>query len=261
MDRYAQLAVAMAAVFLFAVESLWPNHRSRISWRWFGSTLALTVVSLTLVVVLGNVYNPWLESVALLPSLSGHLSHWPAALSGFLGYICVSFLVYWWHRARHASNLLWRMFHQIHHSPARIEVLTTYYAHPADFLANTLIVGLVAYPFLGLEPVAAGWCLFWVGLFDTWEHTNVRTPLWLGYVIVRPEMHRVHHEYEKHSKNYGIPIWDMLFGTYENSRRRVERCGFDEKKENRLMAMLAMKDVHTVINPPAPFSVLPGKDE
>ncbi len=246
MDRYAQLAVALAAIFLFLTESLWPNHRSGIDWRWFARTMGLTVVSLALVIVVGNAYEPWLQSIRLFPSVSRYLSSWPAALSGFLGYLCVSFLVYWWHRARHASNLCWKMFHQIHHSPARIEVLTTYYAHPADFLSNTLIVSLVAYPFLGLEPLPAGWCLFWVGLFDTWEHTNVKTPLWLGYIIVRPEMHRVHHEYEKHSKNYGIPIWDLLFGTYENSERRVDRCGFDAEKENRLMAMLAMKDVHSV---------------
>ena len=244
MDQYAQLAVAFAAILLFLLESAWPNHRSGIEWRWFARTLGLTVISLLLVIAAGSAYNPWLQSVVLFPSLSRHLAHWPAALSGFLGYICVSFLVYWWHRARHSSNLFWRMFHQIHHSPARIEVLTTYYAHPADFLTNTMIVALVSYPFLGLDSLAAGWCLFWVGLFDTWEHTNVKTPVWLGYFIVRPEMHRVHHEYGKHAKNYGLPIWDMLFGTYENSPRRVDRCGFDGHQEKRLLDMLAARDVH-----------------
>lgn len=264
MDRYAQLAVALAAVFLFLAESLRPNHRTRFNWRWFARTLGLTVISLALVITAGSAYDPWLQSIRLSPAASRYLSNWPVALSGFLGYLCVSFLVYWWHRARHASNLLWRMFHQIHHSPARIEVLTTYYAHPADFLVNAMIVSIVAYALLGLEPIAAGWCLFWVGLFDTWEHTNVKTPVWLGYIIVRPEMHRVHHEYDKHSKNYGIPIWDMLFGTYENSARRVEHCGFDKEKEDRLMAMLAMKNVHAledILSPDAALSVPPDTNE
>jgi hypothetical protein len=30
---------------------------------------------------------------------------------------------YWWHRARHDLNFLWRVCHQIHHSPARIEFI------------------------------------------------------------------------------------------------------------------------------------------
>lgn len=244
MDRYAQLAVALAACLLFLVETLWPNHRSRIEWRWFARALGLTVSSIALVIAAGQVFAPWLQSIRLSAALSRSLASWPAALSGFLGYLCVSFLVYWWHRLRHASSTCWRMFHQIHHSPARIEVLTTFYAHPADFLANTMIVSLVSYSLLGLEPLAAGWCLFWVGLFDIWEHTNIKTPIWLGYFIVRPEMHRVHHEYEKHAKNYGLPIWDMIFGTYENSARQVLRCGFDEDREKRLFAMLAMQDVH-----------------
>ena len=244
MDQYAQVAVALAALTLLAVESLWPNHRESFDWRWIARALGLTLIGTVLVVAAGYVFDPWLQSVKLFPAASRRLATWPAPLSGLLGYYCVTFLVYWWHRMRHASGLLWRVFHQIHHSPARIEVLTTFYAHPADFVSNAFIISLVAYALLGLGPVASGWCLFWVGLFDTWEHTNVRTPVWLGYLVVRPEMHRVHHEFEKHSKNYGIPIWDMLFGTFENSARRVSRCGFDEEKEERLLAMLVARDVH-----------------
>ncbi len=244
MESYSQLAVALAALTLFAVESIWPNHRARFDLKWAARSLGLTVLGMILVAALGSHFDPWLKSSRLFPPLSGDLAKWPAYLSGFLGYIIVSFIVYWWHRARHASGLLWRIFHQIHHSPARIDVLTTFYAHPADFFANTFIVSLVSYALLGLEPLAAGWCLFWVGFFDTWEHTNVKTPVWLGYIVVRPEMHRVHHEYEKHAKNYGIPLWDMLFGTYENSSRRVELCGFGEEREKRLLSMLAARDVH-----------------
>ncbi len=248
MDQYAQVAVALATLTLLAVESLWPNHRESFDWRWIVRTLILVLLGMMLMTVSGEIFNPWLQSVKLFPTASRRVAAWPAPLAGLLGYYGVTFLVYWWHRMRHASNLLWRVFHQIHHSPARIEVLTTFYGHPADFASNAFIISLVAYALLGLDPVAAGWCLFWVGLFDAWEHTNIRTPVWLGYFIVRPEMHRVHHEYEKHSKNYGIPIWDMLFGTFENSARRVSRCGFDEEKEGRLLAMLAARDVHRAEN-------------
>lgn len=244
MDQYVQWIVALAACILFAVETLWPNHRAAFDWNWIGRAVLLTLLGVSLETVSGDALDFWLQPFRLFPDLSHDLVTWPAAVSGLLGYLCVTFLVYWWHRLRHSSSLCWRIFHQVHHSPARIEVLTTFYAHPADFVSNAAIVGVVTYALLGLDPLAAGWCLFWVGLFEIWEHTNIKTPVWLGYIIVRPEMHRVHHEYEKHAKNYGLPIWDMLFGTYENSPRRVERCGFDEDKELKLLSMLAARDVH-----------------
>ncbi|NNM82114.1 MAG: sterol desaturase family protein [Burkholderiales bacterium] len=244
MDIYSQWFIALVAVLLFLVETLWPNHRSGFDKGWLLRAAFLALAGVSLETVFGDFLDPWLKQVHLFPTLSLGLSSWPAILSGLLGYYVVSFLVYWWHRLRHSSNFCWRAFHQIHHSPARIEVLTTFYGHPADFVANAAIISLVSFVFLGLSPLAAGWCLFWVGIFDTWEHTNVKTPVWLGYLIVRPEMHRVHHEYGKHAKNYGIPLWDMLFGTFENSSRNVMRCGFDENQELRLLEMLGAKDVH-----------------
>jgi sterol desaturase/sphingolipid hydroxylase (fatty acid hydroxylase superfamily) len=105
------------------------------------------------------------------------------------------------------------------------------------FLSNALCVNLVAYVLLGLNLDGALWTSFWVGVFELWEHTNIKTPLWLGYFVVRPDMHRIHHEKHRHSKNYAIPQWDMLFGTYENSLRIVE-CGFESQNEEKLISML-----------------------
>jgi sterol desaturase/sphingolipid hydroxylase (fatty acid hydroxylase superfamily) len=76
-------------------------------------------------------------------------------------------------------------------------------------------------------------------------HTNVKTPHWMGYFFQRPEMHRIHHEYERHQNNYGdITWWDMLFGTYQNPKEFDSRCGFDAAKEEQLIPMLAFRDVH-----------------
>jgi hypothetical protein len=36
----------------------------------------------------------------------------------------------------------------------------------------------------------------------------------------------------------------MLFGTYENPKEWVHSCGFDDSKEQKLLQMLAYKDVH-----------------
>jgi sterol desaturase/sphingolipid hydroxylase (fatty acid hydroxylase superfamily) len=55
-------------------------------------------------------------------------------------------------------------------------------------------------------------------------------------------MHRIHHEKDRHTNNYGIPLWDIIFRTYENSTRFVE-CGFDIDKERKLLDMLLFKNV------------------
>lgn len=77
------------------------------------------------------------------------------------------------------------------------------------------------------------------------DHTNVRTPRWVGYVFQRPEMHRIHHQHGRHRHNDGdIVWWDMLFGTWENPPSWDGRCGFDPELEERLGDMLRYQDVH-----------------
>jgi len=44
-----------------------------------------------------------------------------------------------WHRARHESDFLWRWLHQVHHSPVRIEIMTTFYKHPVEQLVNGVL--------------------------------------------------------------------------------------------------------------------------
>jgi sterol desaturase/sphingolipid hydroxylase (fatty acid hydroxylase superfamily) len=76
-------------------------------------------------------------------------------------------------------------------------------------------------------------------------HWNIRTPRWVGWIVQRPEAHRVHHEYQRHTRNYGdLPILDWLFGTLENPVRYVSRCGFNPRHEARFIEMLALRDVH-----------------
>jgi hypothetical protein len=55
----------------------------------------------------------------------------------------------------------------------------------------------------------------------------VRLPLavdrWLRWVVVTPDMHRVHHSVEDDETNsnfgFNLPWWDRLFGTYRDQPR------------------------------------------
>jgi sterol desaturase/sphingolipid hydroxylase (fatty acid hydroxylase superfamily) len=169
----------------------------------------------------------------------------PAAAGGCLAYFIGTFVFYWWHRWRHRVDWLWRGFHQIHHSPQRIEVITSFYKHPVEMIANSIIGSLLVYTLLGLTLHGGAVFTFCCAAGEFFYHTNVRTPRWVGYVFQRPEMHRIHHEYERHRNNYGdVTWWDMLFGTYENPKEFGGRCGFDAEKEERVVAMLGFRDVH-----------------
>ena len=58
-------------------------------------------------------------------------------------------------------------------------------------------------------------------------------------------MHCVHHQAGRHRNNYSdLPLWDLLFGTFENPKRAPERCGFTEQRERSLAAMLLGRDLH-----------------
>ncbi len=232
------------AILLVAIERIWPNKNYDWDGSWTIRAVLLAGAGISLTLVLGNIIEANLNDLnsyfPLLFRVNWLTTHFNECIQGVVGYFCATFFVYWWHRLRHHSDTVWRLFHQIHHSTYRLQTLTAFYAHPSDFLSNALIVNVVAFVLLGYNLDAALWTTFWVGVFELWEHTNIRTPQFIGYFVVRPEMHRVHHEKNKHAKNYGIPLWDIIFRTYENSMRVVE-CGFENESEKKIWSMLFFK--------------------
>lgn len=71
---------------------------------------------------------------------------------------------------------------------------------------------------------------------------KVRTPVWFGYLIQRPEAHCEYHRLGVHAYNYGdLPLWDLVF---RNPVRFEGRCGFEAPADRHLLAMLAWRDVN-----------------
>lgn len=187
--------------------------------------------------------NPeWLAAHRLL-DLSG-LGLAGGAAAGFLA---LSFVNYLYHRACHRFGLLWRLFHQIHHSPSRVDMAGSSVFHPLDALVYSITPSLVGAFLLGLDPRAAAIAGFVATFYAFFQHWNVRTPRWLGYLIQRPESHCVHHQYGVHAFNYSdFPLWDILFGSFKNPATWEGRAGFDAQASRRIGAMLLFEDV----NPP-----------
>jgi sterol desaturase/sphingolipid hydroxylase (fatty acid hydroxylase superfamily) len=229
------------AVGCFVLERIVPGWRLPRVRTWPLRVVLVNLVQLGVVTLAGLTWDRWLSGGSLL-HLSQHLGTWEG---GFVAYVIATFIFYWWHRWRHESDVLWRIFHQIHHSPQRIEVITSFYKHPIEMIVNSIIGALLVYALLGLDPASGAAYTFFTAVGEFFYHTSVKTPRWVGFVFQRPEMHRIHHQYARHRNNYGdIVWWDMLFGTYENPREFKASCGFDDAKEQRLGAMLAFADVH-----------------
>ena len=236
------MLIVIFAVFAacFVLERVFAGwHLPRVR-SWPQRVVALNLVQLGIVVLGGGSWERWFARWSLI-DLEGALG--PVA-GGLLAYVIATFIFYWWHRWRHESWLLWRLFHQIHHSPQRIEVITSFYKHPIEMIVNSLIGSCLVYAVLGLSPEAGAIYTLCTALGEFFYHTSIRTPRWVGFFFQRPEMHRIHHQHRRHRNNYGdITWWDMLFGTYENPADFTRTCGFEDAQEQRLLAMMLFQYV------------------
>ena len=124
------------------------------------------------------------------------------------------------HYVEHKIKWMWR-FHLIHHSDTHIDTTSANRHHPGEsvfrLFFTVIAVGIIGAPiWLVMMYQSASVVL------SQFNHANIRLPLWLdktlSWVIVSPNMHKVHHHYVQPytDSNYGniFSIWDRVFGTY-----------------------------------------------
>jgi sterol desaturase/sphingolipid hydroxylase (fatty acid hydroxylase superfamily) len=149
----------------------------------------------------------------------------PFALAVVLTVVAMDFIIYLQHVMVHAVPALWRL-HRVHHADPDFDVTTGARFHPIEIILSMLIK-FATIIVLG-APVAAV-VIFEVLLNATamFNHGNIRLPLGLDrvlrWLVVTPDMHRVHHSVEDDETNsnfgFNLPWWDRLFGTYRDQPR------------------------------------------
>lgn len=232
------LAIGLGFIIL---ERLIPDQKLPIVKGWWSRVIILNVFQLGILYLGKYSWDQWFQNISIF-NLSDHVNSFTG---GIIAYLLVTFIFYWWHRWRHTVNFLWLSMHQIHHSPQRIETITSFYKHPLEIICNSIIMGIINFMILGLTINSAAWCLLLTAVAEYFYHMNIKTPHWLGYFFQRPEMHRIHHQRNKHFNNFSdLPIWDMLFGTFENPKAMYDSCGFDPEREKKLSTMLFFKNVN-----------------
>ena len=234
------LLTLMATVTFFTLERVFPGRQLPNSKGWYVRAVLINLCQFAITMVTNRL---WIRIFGGLSVF--HLSslQFPAA-EGFLGWFVGTFFFYWWHRIRHLDGF-WHVLHQVHHSPKRIEVLTSFYKHPLEILADSTLSAIILYVLLGCSMEGAFWFNFFAATGEYFYHSNLKMPAWVRYLIQTPELHSIHHQLDVHRYNYAdIPLWDRLFGTYRDTTEFVAHCGFPRDNERKLLKMLAFRDVY-----------------
>ena len=151
-----------------------------------------------------------------------NLLDWPYWLTVVFAVVILDAAIYLQHVMFHAIPAFWRL-HRVHHADLDFDVTTGARFHPVEIVLSMLIKFAVI---ILLGPPLLAVMIFEVLLNATamFNHGNIRLPLPLDrvirWLIVTPDMHRVHHSHLEHETNsnfgFNLSLWDRLFGTYRD---------------------------------------------
>ncbi|XWV26336.1 desaturase [Tupanvirus soda lake] len=227
---------------LMILERIYPDQKLPRVKGWWISVVLINIYQLFVVVLGMYTWEKWLQ----IPSLLDLSRFMNPAVGGFVAYLINTWIFYWWHRARHEIYILWLLFHQVHHSPQRIEVVTSFYKHPLEILADSIMMTVLLYPVLGLTVESSIWLSGFSAYGEYFYHMNIATPRWIGYIFQRPESHRLHHGRNRRvtcPNHSDLAIWDILGATFVNPKTNECTTGFEKKLEEKRADMLLFRDV------------------
>lgn len=216
---------------VFAIMALWeikvPRRKLTISRtiRWTNNLGLVFFNSL----ILRLIFPVAAVGVAAFATENGWglLNHFQVSfpLAVVISVVAMDFVIYLQHVLVHAVPTLWRL-HRVHHADLDYDVTTGARFHPIEIILSMLIKFATI---VVLGPPLVAVVIFEVVLnaMAMFNHGNVRLPLGLDrvlrFIIVTPDMHRVHHSVEDNEANsnfgFNLSIWDRIFGTYISQPR------------------------------------------
>lgn len=220
---------------IFALVAVWevlsPRRTLMLSrtLRW-SSNLALVVLNTVLLRLLFPAAAVGLAAFGAAHGW-GVLNHFavPVWLALPLAVIAMDLVIWLQHVMVHAVPLLWRL-HQVHHADLDYDLTTGARFHPLE-IALSMLIKFATIMVLGPSVLAV--LIFEVMLNATamFNHGNIRLPNALDralrWVLVTPDMHRVHHSVESDecNSNFGFSLtwWDRLLGTYRAQARAPQK--------------------------------------
>jgi sterol desaturase/sphingolipid hydroxylase (fatty acid hydroxylase superfamily) len=217
-----------AFITVFTVMALWEavtpcRTRSYSRLRRWPSNLSIVVLNTVFVRVM-------VPATAVSLALAGERRGWgllnnlpvPVWIAVAASVVVLDLAIYLQHVMFHAVPALWRV-HRMHHADLDFDLTTGARFHPIEIVLSMLIkFGAV----VALGAPALGVLVFEILLNATsiFNHGNVRLPVeldrYLRWLLVTPDMHRVHHSIAVNETNsnfgFNVPWWDRLLGTYRD---------------------------------------------
>ena len=158
----------------------------------------------------------------------------PLVVQALLGLLLLDLISAWLaHWVQHKSPTLWRL-HLVHHSDTHVDTTSANRHHPGE--------SVIRFGFTVLAVFLVGTPMWMVFLYQAlsvvlsqFNHANISLPARLdralAWVVVSPDMHKVHHHYmlPYTDSNYGniFSVWDRLFGTFQSIDRTALVYGID----------------------------------
>ncbi|RYZ63022.1 MAG: fatty acid hydroxylase family protein, partial [Proteobacteria bacterium] len=126
-----------------------------------------------LVYVFVSTYLPLIWGEAIAPLQLFDLGAMPVVAATVVGLLTYELGVWVWHRTMHRFDVLWRSFHQMHHSAERIDVSGAFWFSPLDMIGWTAlfslcltVVGLPVQAIIATNLIAT--------LLTVFQHANLR---------------------------------------------------------------------------------------
>jgi sterol desaturase/sphingolipid hydroxylase (fatty acid hydroxylase superfamily) len=249
-ELIVRISVFTGVLLLMLIwEQLSPRRaRTVISWpRRFNNLLLVAIDTLLarLLLPLAAVSTAAIVAIhdfGLFNTLG--LNSW---FAGCLSFLLLDLIIYFQHRLFHKNSLLWRL-HRVHHSDTEFDTTTGIRFHPLEIILS-MCIKIAAVALLGPPIIAV--IVFEIVLSATslFNHGNVHIPViidrYLRWIMVTPDMHRVHHSAIKNETNsnfgFNIPWWDRLFATYVDQPvlgHEKLKVGLNEFRDRRFVNVL-----------------------
>lgn len=220
--RLAAFGSILAAMVVW--ELLVPRRDEKIGrWARWPSNIGVVVLDTVLVRLL---FPIGAVGLAMLAESRGwgllNAFDIPAWAAIPVGVILLDLAIYLQHVLFHAVPALWRL-HRMHHADLEFDVTTGIRFHPIEILLS-MGIKLAVVAALGTPAVAVLIFEILLNATSMFNHGNVALPVRLDrvlrWIVVTPEMHRVHHSIRPRETNsnfgFNLPWWDRLFGTYRD---------------------------------------------
>ncbi len=202
-----------------------------LTGKFFAHSFGATVFILSIfggVSIAGNV-----EMLDAIGPESPVIKGFFAIIALLLLFIAGDFVAFYIHYLQHKIPVLWQ-FHKVHHGGEVMHPLSNFREHPIDNLTYdvgfNLIVGSVlgfltaSFGYRPTIPSILGYSVFGL-IFNSAAYSLRHSHIWLRWpdpwakILGSPAHHQVHHSrHPDHlDKNFAfmLPVWDVLFKTYE----------------------------------------------